>query len=493
MTSDDSLATAPPDDSPADVPADVPAEAPAEAVADVPGEGRPGAPVRRGSVSLIGIRKSYGAAAAIRELSLTIAPGEFFALVGPSGSGKTTCLRVIAGLEPVDDGTVEIDGRDVTAAPPGDRDIAMVFQNYALYPHMTVADNIAFPLKMVGTSRSETAARVRRAAERVRMEHLLGRRPGQLSGGQQQRVALARAIVREPTIFLLDEPLSNLDAQLRLETRVALKRLQLDLGVTAVYVTHDQEEAFTLADRMAIFMDGEVVQVGEPQRLFDRPDDVRVAAFLGRPPMNLVPGTLGPGGLSLEGWDSGPLPVFPAGETAAGDAMRGDTAGGDTVRSDTVPAEAVAVAGDTAPGEVPGRPVTVGFRPRDLRLAPASAAGQRAEVYLAEVMGEQMIVNVRCGDHVLKSATATATADAGPPPIGADVRLRLDPADLHLFDRESGRRLDGAAVTGPRRGERDGQGQGQGQSQGQRRRREQGQRQHRGQGRRQGEPRQEGS
>ncbi|MGH3749022.1 MAG: ABC transporter ATP-binding protein, partial [Micromonosporaceae bacterium] len=340
---------------------------------------------RRGSIELHGIRKTYGQFTAIHDLSLAIEPGEFFAFVGPSGSGKTTSLRVIAGLEPVDSGTVRIGDADVTSAPPGDRDIAMVFQNYALYPHMTVAQNIAFPLKMVKTPPAEIATRVKQAAEQVQMGHLLGRRPGQLSGGQQQRVALARAIVREPTVFLLDEPLSNLDAQLRLETRVALKKLQLDLGVTAVYVTHDQEEAFTLADRMAIFMDGEVIQVGPPQALFDRPDDVRVAAFLGRPPMNLVPGELSADGVRVEGWDAGPI--------AAPAALLG---GADK------------------------RAVTVGFRPRDLKLGNgtgrpggggadwhkgAGNAGARAEVYLAEVMGEHSIVNVQLGERVVKAAT----------------------------------------------------------------------------------------
>jgi len=368
---------------------------------------------RRGSISLVGIKKTYGRFTAIRDLHLDIEPGEFFAFVGPSGSGKTTSLRVIAGLEPVDAGRVLIGDADVTAAPPGDRDIAMVFQNYALYPHMTVAQNIAFPLRMVKTPAEEIAARVRQAAERVQMGHLLDRRPGQLSGGQQQRVALARAIVREPTVFLLDEPLSNLDAQLRLDTRVALKKLQLDLGVTAVYVTHDQEEAFTLADRMAIFMNGEVVQVGAPQELFERPDDVRVAAFLGRPPMNLVPGRLDPDGLHIDGWDAGPLAVPDAGPLAAGTGSS-------------------AAAGS--------REVTVGFRPRDLKLG---GTGARAEVYLAEVMGEHSIVNVQCGSHVLKALTA----DTSPRRVGAEVRLHLDPAAIHLFDPETGRRLDAPAAS----------------------------------------------
>jgi ABC-type sugar transport system ATPase subunit len=188
-----------------------------------------------------------------------------FALLGPSGSGKTTTLRVLAGLETPDEGSVTLDGRDVTHADPGERDVAMVFQSYALYPHMSVGENIAFPLKMVGMAGAEIERAVSEAAAKVHIEHLLARRPGQLSGGQQQRCALARAIVRKPRLFLLDEPLSNLDAKLRLETRVELKKLQRSLDVTTVYVTHDQEEALTIADRLAIFMDGRIVQVGTPE------------------------------------------------------------------------------------------------------------------------------------------------------------------------------------------------------------------------------------
>jgi len=193
-----------------------------------------------GHVRLEGIVKRHGAVTVLHGVDLEIRPGEFFALLGPSGSGKTTTLRVLAGLEPHDAGRVWLDGADVTGREPGDRDVAMVFQSYALYPHMTVAQNIAFPLRMIGTPRDETERAVRDAAARVRIDHLLARKPGQLSGGQQQRCALARAIVRKPRLFLLDEPLSNLDAKLRLETRVELRRLQRSLGVTAVYVTHDQ-------------------------------------------------------------------------------------------------------------------------------------------------------------------------------------------------------------------------------------------------------------
>ena len=224
-----------------------------------------------GTVELEGIVKRHGPVTVLHGIDLAIAPGEFFALLGPSGSGKTTTLRILAGLEPHDAGRVIMEGVDVTQRQPGERDVAMVFQSYALYPHMSVYENIAFPLRMVAMPGAEIDAAVREAAAKVRIDHLLERRPGQLSGGQQQRCALARAIVRKPRLFLLDEPLSNLDAKLRAETRVELRKLQRALGITTVYVTHDQEEAMTMADRIAVFMDGRIVQVGTPHEIFERP------------------------------------------------------------------------------------------------------------------------------------------------------------------------------------------------------------------------------
>ncbi len=232
-----------------------------------------------GAVCLEGIVKRHGETTVLHGIDLAIELGEFFVLLGPSGSGKTTTLRILAGLESVSAGRVLMDGADVTTAPPGERDVAMVFQSYALYPHMTVEGNIGFPLKMVGRPRDEIVRAVARAAAKVGIEHLLQRTPGQLSGGQQQRVALARAIVRQPRLFLLDEPLSNLDAKLRLETRIEVHRLQRSLGVTTVYVTHDQEEAMTLADRIAVFMDGRIVQTGTPREIFDRPKTTRGRRF----------------------------------------------------------------------------------------------------------------------------------------------------------------------------------------------------------------------
>src|SRR2546423_7639215 len=242
-----------------------------------------------GGVRLEGVVKRHGTTTVLHGIDLTINPGEFFVLLGPSGSGKTTALRIMAGLEPVSGGSVLMDGADVTHKEPGERDVAMVFQSYALYPHMTVAQNIGFPLKMVGVKPAEVERQVGDAAAKVNIRHLLERKPGQLSGGQQQRCALARAIVRKPRLFLLDEPLSNLDAKLRMETRVELKKLHRSLDVTTVYVTHDQEEAMTIADRMAVFMEGSIVQVGTPEEVFARPNSLEVAAFLGSPPMNFLP------------------------------------------------------------------------------------------------------------------------------------------------------------------------------------------------------------
>ena len=348
----------------------------------------------RGRVSLEGAVKRHGSFTALHGIDLDIKPGEFFALLGPSGSGKTTTLRILAGLEGLDEGRLLIDGEDVTVAEPGARDVAMVFQSYALYPHMTVYENIAFPLRMIGTGKGELDAAVRAAAATVRIDHLLTRRPGQLSGGQQQRCALARAIVRKPRLFLLDEPLSNLDAKLRLETRVELKKLQRSLDVTAVYVTHDQEEAMTVADRMAVFMEGRIVQIGAPDEVYARPASVEVAAFLGNPPMNLVPARL----------DDGALVVGEARFAASGAAVDG------------------------------ARPVTLGIRPAALRLG---ASGIPARVYLVEHLGDDRIVNLEAEGRVLKMRTDARTRVAE----GEQVRIDFDPADAHLFDATTGRRL----------------------------------------------------
>ena len=352
----------------------------------------------KGSVAIRGAVKKHGATTVLHGIDLDIDAGEFFVLLGPSGSGKTTTLRVLAGLESLTAGQVLMDGVDVTQQEPGERDVAMVFQSYALYPHMTVAGNIGFPLKMVGTAAGAIDTAVKAAAGKVGIGHLLDRRPGQLSGGQQQRVALARAIVRAPRLFLLDEPLSNLDAKLRLETRLELKRLQRTLGVTTVYVTHDQEEAMTLADRVAVFMDGRIVQIGTPREIFARPSQVSVAGFIGTPPMNLLPAL----------WRAGVVVVNGA------DAL------------------AVGLASDAA------RQITLGVRPVDLRVAAPGAAGIEGRIELIEELGDARIVNATVGEHAVKLKTDQAFALRE----GDTVKLTFAPAAAHLFDRASGERLN---------------------------------------------------
>lgn len=348
----------------------------------------------KGRVNLKGIYRHFGDFVALNYIDLDIQPVEFFALLGPSGSGKTTTLRMIAGLDSPDAGSIEVDGVDVTHAPPAERDIAMVFQNYALYPHMTVGENIGFPLKMDKIAGAEIKHRVVEAASKVHIDHLLDRRPGELSGGQQQRCALARAIVRQPKLFLLDEPLSNLDAQLRLETRVELKKLQLDLDVTTIYVTHDQEEAMTLADRLAVFFDGEIKQIGTPEEVFNRPRTTQVAAFIGSPAMNLLPAT-------LQG--------------------RQLTIAGKTIQLSAEP---------SGNGEV-----TVGVRPSHIRI---DVDGIPAQLYLSENLGESYLLNLYLGENLVKMRVTDKQGFKD----GDTVGIAFDTDALHLFDRESGLRID---------------------------------------------------
>jgi multiple sugar transport system ATP-binding protein len=347
----------------------------------------------QGSVRLEGVVKRHGSTTVLHGIDLSIAPGEFFVLLGPSGSGKTTTLRILAGLETVSDGRVLMDGDDVTHREPGERDVAMVFQSYALYPHMTVAENIGFPLKMVGMKPAEIALQVAEAADRVNIGHLLERRPGQLSGGQQQRCALARAIVRRPKLFLLDEPLSNLDAKLRLETRLELHALQRGLGTTTVYVTHDQEEAMTLADRIAVFMDGRIAQVGTPREVYARPQTMAVAGFVGTPQMNFMPGTWSGATVAVEG---GTLPV---GRTT------------DVTRE-----------------------VMLGVRPSDLRLGPS---GLPARIERIEDLGDSAVVSLQAIGRPFKLKMDRLPSNAE----GDEVRLGFAPEAAHLFDAESGQRL----------------------------------------------------
>ena len=356
----------------------------------------PAAAHASGSVRLEGIVKRHGATTVLHGVDLAIEPGEFFVLLGPSGSGKTTTLRILAGLETVSAGRVLMDGVDVTSQQPGERDVAMVFQSYALYPHMTVAQNIGFPLKMVGTAAREIGRAVAAAAAKVDIGHLLERTPGQLSGGQQQRVALARAIVRQPKLFLLDEPLSNLDAKLRLETRLGLHKLQRSLGATTVYVTHDQEEAMTLADRIAVFMDGRIVQVGTPRAIFATPETLAVAGFIGTPAMNLLPATWSGTSVELGG---ATLPVARA-------------------------------------SAVPRRPVTLGIRPGDLRIVESD--GMAVTVERIEDLGDSWILSLLDADERPLKLKSDRPQDAAE---GAVVAVAFAPDAAHLFDATTGARL----------------------------------------------------
>ncbi len=348
------------------------------------------------SISLQRVTKAWGGFTAVRDLTLDIRQGEFMVLLGPSGCGKTTTMRMIAGLEEPTAGDVLIGGVRVNDLAPRERDIAMVFQSYGLYPHMTVADNIGYPLKLRGVGREERAARVRQAAARVELEPLLARRPRELSGGQRQRVALARAIVRQPTVFLMDEPLSNLDAKLRVSTRAEIKHLQHELGVTTVYVTHDQIEAMTLAHRVAVMAGGEIRQLDTPEVIYDRPADLFVAGFIGSPPMNLVPGA-----------HAGGVFTAPGGLRAVTRVAR--HAG----------------------------PALLGIRPEDVTVLPAGQGDLDASIYAVELTGDAVLVTAMVGP-----ARVIARADrAWRAEIGATVALRLDTTRMHLFDAATTKRL----------------------------------------------------
>jgi multiple sugar transport system ATP-binding protein len=338
---------------------------------------------------------------AVDQLDLAINDGEFLVLVGPSGCGKSTSLRMLAGLEDVNAGKILIGDRDVTQIPPKDRDIAMVFQSYALYPHMSVADNMGFALKIAGVPKDEIKRRVQDAAKILDLEPYLERKPKALSGGQRQRVAMGRAIVRKPQVFLMDEPLSNLDAKLRVQTRTQIASLQRRLGVTTVYVTHDQVEAMTMGDRVAVLKDGLLMQVGTPRELYDRPDNLFVAGFMGSPAMNLLHLPITDGGVQL----------------------------GDTVW----PVERTVLAKATA------KKITVGVRPEDLEL---SEHGLAVQVDLIEELGADAYIHGRVtGDD---DSIIVARTDGRHPPIKGTV-IHLSPrADhVHLFDTTTGARLAG--------------------------------------------------
>ncbi|SFF50233.1 ABC transporter ATP-binding protein [Blastococcus tunisiensis] len=337
---------------------------------------------------------------AVDALDLEVEDGEFLVLVGPSGCGKSTSLRMLAGLEPVHDGRILIGDRDVTDMAPKDRDIAMVFQNYALYPHMSVADNMGFALKIAGVPKADIGTRVREAARVLDLEPYLDRKPKALSGGQRQRVAMGRAIVRQPQVFLMDEPLSNLDAKLRVQTRTQIAQLQRRLGTTTVYVTHDQVEAMTMGDRVCVLKDGLLMQVGTPRELYDRPANVFVAGFLGSPAMNLYS-----------------LPV-----------VDGGVAFGDGVHP--VARDVLAGAGDT---------VVLGIRPEDLEVADS---GLRVEVDVVEETGADAYAYGRV-THGGEQQPITARVDARRPPMKGDVlHVRPGAGRVHLFDAD-GARLGG--------------------------------------------------
>ena len=340
-------------------------------------------------------------------LELDIEDGEFLVLVGPSGCGKSTTLRMLAGLEEIDGGRILIGDRDVTDTPPKDRDIAMVFQNYALYPHMTVGENMGFALKIAGTPKAEREERVREAARMLDLEEYLDRKPKALSGGQRQRVAMGRAIVRQPQVFLMDEPLSNLDAKLRVQTRTQIASLQRRLGITTVYVTHDQTEALTMGDRIAVLKDGVLQQVGTPRDLYGAPVNVFVAGFIGSPAMNLLPATL-------------------IGEDAQAGSL-------------TVPIAAVVRERATGSG------VTLGIRPEDMSLAAPGEPGLTVEVDLVEELGADGYLYgriVSAGVEGVEGATVVARVDGRTHPTAGDTVVLVPIAErIHVFDAESGSRI----------------------------------------------------
>ncbi|HEY7728657.1 MAG TPA: sn-glycerol-3-phosphate ABC transporter ATP-binding protein UgpC [Candidatus Eisenbacteria bacterium] len=360
-------------------------------------------------VSFTRVTKQFGTTTVIHELDLDVRDEELMVLVGPSGCGKSTALRMLAGLEEVTGGEIRIGDRVVNDLPPKDRDIAMVFQSYALYPHMSVRENMAFGLRIRKMPKAEIDRLVTEAARTLGIDHLLDRKPKALSGGQRQRVAVGRAIVRKPSVFLFDEPLSNLDAKLRVQMRAEITKLQQTLRTTTIYVTHDQVEAMTMGTRIAVLKDGALQQVGSPLEVYERPRNVFVATFIGTPPMNFIPGEIEGGGASLRATGFS-LPL--AGPQAA-----------------------------LAARSVGGR-VLAGLRPEHLHVADGAVPTGRhrleADVDMVELLGNEAVVHARIGDIVL-----VAKADSqGAPRSGARVSLDLELDALHLFDAETEQRLE---------------------------------------------------
>ncbi len=339
---------------------------------------------------------------AVPGLDLEIEDGEFMVLVGPSGCGKSTSLRMLAGLEEVTEGKIFIGDRDITDLPPKDRDIAMVFQNYALYPHMTVADNMAFALKMAKVSKEEQTKRVAEAARILGLEDFLERKPKALSGGQRQRVAMGRAIVRNPQVFCMDEPLSNLDAKMRVQTRTDIAKLQQDLGVTTVYVTHDQVEAMTMGDRVAVMKDGILQQVDSPLRLYDRPANLFVAGFIGSPQMNLLDATPTEGGAKVGEY------VVPVGHATASKAHQH---------------------------------ITVGVRPEAWRMVGESDGGLPVKVTVVEELGADGFVYGTSGVEGTPNNIIVRVSGRDQVHRGQTIHVTTDPDNVHVFDTETGERL----------------------------------------------------
>ena len=350
-------------------------------------------------IQLSGIQKRWGEVWGVRDVDISIADEEFVVLLGPSGCGKTTTMRMIAGLEEPSEGTVSMDGEVMNDIDPRDRDVAMVFQGYALYPNMTIRENIRFPLRMRNVPKAEHDGLIDRAARMVELEDYLDRKPGALSGGQRQRAALARAIVREPRCFLMDEPLSNLDAKLRQAMRVQIKHIQRELKITTVYVTHDQIEAMTLADRIVIMRLGEIQQIGTPDDIYNDPANTFVANFIGAPPMNLIEGEVAEGRFTATG-----------------------------------------IAVDGLPHRHRGA-ITLGIRPEDCEVVNEGAEGGghlTGEVYGLEPTGDMTYLTIDAGGGKLIEVKAGRDYRA---PLGAPVSVRFDPARTYLFDAATGDRL----------------------------------------------------
>ena len=350
------------------------------------------------SIVLKKVIKRYGTDEVVHGIDLSIDDGEFVVLLGPSGCGKSTTLRMIAGLEDISDGDLVIDGSPMNDRPPRERGVAMVFQNYALYPHMTVRQNMEFALRPMKLDKGEIEKRIGEAAEILGLSELLARRPSQLSGGQRQRVAMARAMVRTPNVFLFDEPLSNLDAKLRTQVRWEIGKLHKRLGTTIVYVTHDQVEAMTLADRIVIMRDGRIEQVGTPEEVFEKPRNTFVASFIGSPAMNMIPVTLRGANLISEGLRV-PLPERHLGKLAE------------------------------------DQRITIGIRPADIEIVdPGTPGSNDAKVGVTEYLGKDVLLDVYAGQHELICEVNSSKAVAE----DSLVSIRLRPDAMHLFDADTG-------------------------------------------------------